>query len=230
MMIIQIIVIIMIFLNLSSFIEHNKESLISGVLSGVLVGVFSWVIHLLKDTPPFIHVSKKICHYSGSDGYYRVKVKNSSLSNLKIISANFIISYKPNTKGQTSKNDIVLATKKEDPLLFGLFEKLIIKDLRTFDTFIIDAQKCIDGETIEKKTSSNIQDLFHRGELTIKDFFKEDKDTILSAVFYVQNYRTGIKRDFCQIYYEKDIVPGKFKSGRSLEIDIIPDNPNGSDV
>lgn len=220
----------MIFLNISSFLEQNKDSLIAGVLSGVLVGIFSWIIHLIGNTPPIIRVSKIICHYSGQDNFYRIKVKNWSLSNLKIISANFIISYRPNIEGQTSKNDIVIATKKEDPLLFGLFEKFKIKGLRTFDTFVIDVQNCIDKETIEKKTSPNIQNIYQNYELTINDFFKEDENAMLSAVFYVQNYRTGINRNYCQNFFKSDIIPGKFKPGRSLKLDEPTDNPKGSDV
>ena len=220
----------MIFLDLNNFLELNKDSLIAGVLSGVLVGVFSWIIHLMKNTPPIIRVSQKICHYYGVDDYYRIKVKNCCLSNLKIISANFVFSYKPDIKEQRSKNDIVIATKKEDPLLFGLLEKCRIKNLRTFDTFVIDAQNCIDKCTIEKKTSPKLQDLYNNEKLTIRDFFEEDNEAILSAVFYVQNHRTGIKRNFCKILCAKDIVSGKFKSGRSLEIEPFTDNPQGSDV
>lgn len=221
---------IMIFLNISSFFEQNKEALIAGVISGVLVGIFSWIIHLIRNTPPIFCISKIICHYSGHDNYYRIKVKNCSLSNLKIISANFIISYRPNIEDQTSKNDIVIATKKDDPLLFGLLKKFKIKALRTFDTFVIDAQKCIDKDTIKKKTSLNIQSIYQKGGLSINDFLEEDNDAILSAVFYVQNYRTGIKRNYCQIFFKKNIKQGKFKPGRSLLLDKPTDNPKGSDV
>lgn len=224
------IVTIMIFLNISSFLEQNKEALVAGVLSGALVGVFSWIIHLARNTPPIFRISKIICHYSEPDNYFRIKVKNCSLSNLKIISANFIISYRPDIEGQTSKNDIVIATKKDDPLLFGFSKKFKIKNLRTFDTFIIDAQKCIDKETIAKKTSSNIQNIYQKGGLSLIDFFKEDECAILSAVFHVQNYRTGIERNYCQIFFKSDILSGRFESGRSLKLDRTENNPKGSDV
>lgn len=222
--------IIMITIDLCSYFEQHQESIVTGILSGVLLGLFSWIIHLITNTPPIISVSKKICQYYSSDNFYRIKILNKSLSNLKIISANFVISYTPNGDKQKAKNDIIIATKKEDPLLFGLFANWKKKSLRTFDTFVVDAQKCIEAETIKQKTSSHIQEIYQKGILTIDDFFKEDNDTILSAVFYVQNYRTGVTRNFCQIYSLDDIVPGKFKSGRFLEIEQVSENPKDSDV
>lgn len=222
--------IIMITIDLCSYFEQHQESIVTGILSGVLLGIFSWAIHLITNTPPIISISGKICHYSSSDNYYRIKILNKSWSNLKIISANFIVSYTPNGDKHKAKNDIIIATKKEDPLLFGLFENRKKKSLRTFDTFVIDAQKCIEEETIKQKTSSHIQEIYQKGILTIDDFFEEDADTILSAVFYVQNYRTGVTRNFCQIYSLDDIVPGKFKSGRTLEIEQFIDDPKASDV
>ena len=229
-MITQIIVIIMMLIDITTFIELQKDSIIAGVFSGIFVGFFSWLIHIIRNTPPYICISDKICHYSEIDNFYRIKIKNNSFSNLKVISVNFIISYSPNTKEQKAKNDIIIATKKEDPLLFGLLAKYKNKNVRTFDTFVIDAQKCIEKETIEKKTSQNLQSLYLKNELTINDFFEEDKETILSAVFYVQNYRTGATRDFCHTFYKSDIVSGKFKSGRSLEVELLNENPKESDV
>ena len=220
----------MITIDLCSYFEQHQESIVTGILSGVLLGLFSWFIHLITNTPPIIRVSKKICHYSNSDNFYRIKILNKSWSNLKIISANFIVSYTPNGDTHKAKNDIIIATKKEDPLLFGLYENWKKKSLRTFDTFVIDAQKCIEEETIKQKTSSHIQEIYQKGILTIDDFFEEDSDTILSAVFNVQNYRTGVTRNFCQIYSLDDIVPGKFKTGRSLEIEQSSENPKDSDV
>lgn len=220
----------MIATNLCDFFEQYKESIVIGILSGGLLGFLSWFIHLITNTPPIIGVSKKICKYTSSDNFYRIKVLNKSVSNLKIISANFVISYTPNGEKHKAKNDIIIATKKEDPLLFGRYENWKRKSLRTFDTFVIDAQKSIEEETIKQKTSSHIQEIYQKGILTINDFFDEDKDTILSAVFYVQNYRTGITRNYCQIYSNNDILPGKFKSGRSLEIEQFSENPKDSDV
>ena len=220
----------MMVIDYSYFIIENKESLIAGVLSGIIVGSLTWIIHIITNTQPILTISKKICYYSHDDHLYRIKVLNDSLSNLKIISANFVISYAPNGEKQRAKNDIVIATKKEDPLLFGLFEKYKRKGIRTFDTFVIDAQICIDADTIKKKTSKQIQDIYEKGLLTINDFFKEDKNAIISAVFYVQNYRTGITRNYCRIFSNNDIVSGKFASGRSLTIEKMPDNPNDSDV
>lgn len=229
-MIIQIMAIIMMEIDWCSFFEQNKDSLIAGVLSGALLGFCSWIFHLLKETPPILQISKKICHYSGDDNLYRIKVLNKSFSNLKITSANFVVSYTPNGKKGLTKNDIVIATKKDDPLLFGLREKRRRKAIKTFDTFVIDAQKCIEKETIAKKTSENIQDIFQKGELTLIDFFKEDNAAILSAVFYVQNHRTGVTRNYCQIFSYDDIKQGRFKSGRSLEIEPYSDDPKGSDA
>ena len=212
------------------FFEQNKESLIAGVLSGILLGVCSWIINIIKNTSPRLCISNKICHYSGVDSFYRIKVVNNNLSNIKIISANFVISYTPNGEKSKTKNDIIIATKKEDPLLFGLFANWRMNTLRTFDTFVIDAQKCIDKETIKKKTSQNIRKLYKDKHLTIIDFFKEDPETILSAVFYVQNYRTGVTRNYYQIFSFEDIISGKFKSGRSLGIEQYSDDPNNSDA
>ena len=222
--------IIMITINLCSYFEQHQESIVTGILSGVLLGMFSWAIHLITNTPPIISISSKICHYSSSDNFYRIKILNKSWSNLKIISANFIVSYTPYGDKHKAKNDIIIATKKEDPLLFGLFENWKKNSLRTFDTFVIDAQKCIEAETIKQKTSTHIQEIYLKGILTIDDFFKEDNGTILSAVFYVQNYRTGISRNYCQIFTVKDIQQGRFKTGRSLEIEQSPENPKDSDV
>lgn len=228
----------MTFLDIPSFLSNNKDSIIAGVISGAVIGLFSWIIHLISNTPPFIGISKKISFNSGSDDYYRIKIRNNNLSDLKIITVNFVISYSPNPQDQKSKNDIVIAPKKEDPLLFGLKSKhKINNNVRTFDTFVIDAQRCIEKETIEKKTSPRIQDIYNKGldennieKLTIEDFFKEDEDAILSAVFYVQNHRTGITRNHCHVFRKNDIVKGKFKSGRSLEIEPLNDNPKGADV
>lgn len=230
MVIILIMETIMIIIDMCPFLGQYNDSIIAGLLSGVLLGVFSWIIHLITNTPPILGVSKKICHYTGSDGFYRIKVLNKSFSNLKIISANFVVSYTPNGEKGKAKNDIIIATKKDDPLLFGLYDNWKKKSLRTFDTFVIDAQKCIEEETIEKKASKNIQEIFQKGILTINDFFKEDNDAILSAVFYVQNHRTGITRNYCQIFLYGDIKSGKFKSGRSLEIEPFSDDPKGSDA
>lgn len=229
-MIIQIMGITMITIDICSYFEQHHESIVTGILSGVLLGIFSWTIHLITNTPPIISISSKICHYSSNDSFFRIKILNKSWSNLKIISANFIVSYTPNGDKHKAKNDIIIATKKEDPLLFGLYENWKKKSLRTFDTFVIDAQKCIEAETIKQKTSTHIQEIYQKGILTIDDFFKEDNDTILSAVFYVQNYRTGISRNYCQIFSSNDILSGKFKSGRSLEIEQYPENPKDSDV
>lgn len=233
MAIIATTVIIMTFLSIVSFFADNKAAIITGVLSGVVIGFFSWIIHLITNTSPHIKVSNKISHNIGfheSDGFFRVKIRNNNLSDLKIISANFIISYNPNPEKQQSKNDIVIATKKEDPLLFGLLARHRFNNLRTFDTFVIDAQKCIDKDTIETKTSPSIQTIFKNEKLTIEDFFKEDQDAILSAVFYVQNHRTGITRNYCKVFHGCDIVEGRFESGRSLKIEQQNDNPKGSDV
>lgn len=214
-----IIVIIMMLRDLIPFIEQQTDSIKAGVLSGVLVSVFSWLIHCFTRTRPCIGISKTICN-DYEDKKYRIKIRNNGLSNVKVVSANFVLSYNPNTKAQGPKNDIPIVGK-EDPLLFGLFNATIHKksNLKTFDTFVLDAQLITD-EAIRKKTSDHIREIYKSEErrLTIEDFFDEDETAIISAVFDVKNFRTGANRIFSYTYHKCDILEETcFNSGRSFK-------------
>lgn len=228
-MIIVTIATIMMLLELLPFIEQQKDAIIAGVFSGLLVGVFSWLIHMITRTRPWIGISKKICH-DYEDHKFRIKIRNNGLSNAKIISSSFVLSYNPNPNGQGSKNDIPIEGKA-DPLLFGLLNGLIHKrlNLRTFDTFVLDA-RLINEETIDKKTSETIKEKYNKQILTISDFFEEDKNAIISAVFEVQNFRTGACCIFSHTYHGYDILEEtKFNSGRSFRTQ-GKDSSKSSDV
>lgn len=229
-MIIVTIVITTMLLNFLQFIEQQENSIIigviSGVISGVILGIFSWGIHAVTKTRPHIGISKKICH-DYEDHNYRIKIRNNGLSNVKIVSTNFVISYNPKPKEQKSKNDIPIEGK-EDPLLFGLLKAGERRELnlKTFDTFVLDAQ-LIKEQTIEKKTSDNIQTIYKNKErkLTIRDFFNEDKTAIISVVFEVRNFRTGANRIFSYTYHEDDILENTcFNSGRTFKTHIKEGN------
>lgn len=218
-MIIVTIVIIMMLLDFLYFIEQQEYSIIAGLISGVILGVFSWAIHAITKTRPHIRISKKICH-DYEDHNYRIKIKNIGLANVKIVSTNFVISYNPKPKEQKSKNDIPIEGK-EDPLLFGLLNSILRKNLnlKTFDTFVLDAQ-LIKKETIEKKTSDKIHAIYKSSErkLTIEDFFNEDTTAIISVVFEVRNFRTGANRIFSYTYRKDDILENtSFNSGRTFK-------------
>lgn len=205
--------------DLIPFIAQQTDSIKAGVLAGVLVGVFSWIIRCFTRTRPCIGISKTICH-DYEDHNYRIKIRNNGLSNVKVVSANFVLSYNPNIKVQGSKNDIPIVGK-EDPLLFGLFNATLHKksNLKTFDTFVLDAQLITD-KTIENKTSKHIKEIYKSEDrrLTIEDFFDEDETAIISAVFDVQNFRTGANRIFSCTYHKCDILEETcFNSGRSFK-------------
>lgn len=215
--------IIMISLNVTSFIEQNASALCSGILSGVIVGVLSWLFRIYKNTQPSISISDGISH-SDEDNNYRIKIINNRLSNVIIVSANFIISYRPKDQRSNYKNDLVICGKA-DPLIYGRYYSYKYEKshpsskvrIRPYDTFVIEAMR-ITEESIKNKTSKEIKELYDNQKLTIWDFFKEDESTLITAVFEARNYRTGVTRLFYQTYTIHHIEEGKFQEGRSLKI------------
>lgn len=156
-----------------------------------------------------------------------------SLSNCKISSAKFVLSYNPKPSVQGTRNDILLEGK-DDPLLFGRLSTISHgkRGLRTFDTFVLDASR-IKEETIINKTSERIIKKYtdKKQKLTLEDFLNDDNDAIISAIFEVCNYRTGKSRTFYRAFSKDKIeIDCHFKSGRSLKPDNNRDtNPKSTD-
>lgn len=218
-------------------------STVASVLT-LLTAIIVFIRYFVHTFFPEVQISPKICkHYS--QGKYRIKIRNESISDAKIISVTYIIYYK--RKGSNSKIDFPFSGKN-DPLMFGRLvspkRKGIIKTLytkftrtnnirvdglKTFRTFLIDAQKI--DKNIILYASEEITKKYQKKELTIEDF-KEDEDAILVAVFEIQNYRTGKTRSFSNVYYlGKDIIEGEFVKGRSFDIDTSKGkNPDEDDA